>query len=386
MITYNRQSLDHLDQQQQARDAFEKKLITQEEYDRIRAARPYQFYLPDPFIRIGLFLLTVVAAACGLGLFLLGALGGGEMSMSIVTILFGVICIFVLEVFIHQRKMYGAGVDDALLWIGATLIFVGVEFYPNAGMSHTVESGFVLLLALLGILRYLDHGMALVAYGAFLCLIFYSVGSLGPVARSLLPFLVIGLSIAGYALFTRFAARPKLRHYHSCLGILRLATLISCYGAGNYYIVRELNAVISGQPGPIALGWLWWTLTLAIPIFYIVRGIKNKNTLFLWTGLALVAATIFTIRNYYHLAPVELELILGGVILLAGVYGLTRYLRTPKYGFTAEAPDHPHTLERLPVEGIILAESFSNVASQPADPGVRFGGGTTGGGGAGGQF
>lgn len=79
-------------------------------------------------------------------------------------------------------------------------------------------------------------------------------------------------------------------------------------------------------------------------------------------------------------------MIIGGVILHAGIYGLARYLRTPKHGFTAEAPDHPHALEQLPVEWIILVESFSNTAAQPADPGVRFGGGTTGGGGAGGQY
>lgn len=225
-----------------------------------------------------------------------------------------------------------------------------------------------------------------VAYGAFLCIIFYTVGQWGPVARALLPFLVMGLSIGCYFLFTRLHADTTLRHYRSCLQLLRIASLLSLYAAGNYYVVRETNALLSGRSGPVAIGWLWWLLTFLIPFGYIVKGLRRKDVLFLWTGMALVAASIVTFRYYYHLFPTESVMVIGGILLIAGIYGITRYLRTPRNGFTVAAPDHPHPMADLPVEALIIAESFKGITAQPADGGARFGGGDTGGGGAGGQY
>jgi hypothetical protein len=386
MIAYNHQSLDNLDLQQQAREAFEKQLISLDEYDRIRAAFPYSFFIPDIFVRIGLFLLTAIAAAAVLGLFLLAGLGGGEQSLSISFFLLGIVTVVVLELFIRQRKMKGSGVDDALLWFAILMLLGGINSSIVQKVTPATESGLVLILALIAILRYADHGMTLVAYGAFLCLIFYTVAQWGSVARALLPFLIMGLSIGCYFLFSRLHETSEARHYHSCLQLLRFATLLSLYAAGNNYIVRELNTVISAGHGPIPFGWLWWAFTALIPIAYIIKGVWKKDILFLWTGMALAAASILTIRYYYHLLPAEIVMIMGGIVLIAAVYGLSRYLRTPKKGFTAAASDQQHSLGGLPVEGLIIAESFSGVTARPADGGTHFGGGDTGAGGAGGQY
>jgi hypothetical protein len=387
MIAYNRQSLDNLDLQTEAQDAFEKKIISSGEYDRIRAAYPFHFYLPNFFVRIGFFILTAIAAACGLGIFLLMGLGGASEGVLYgIVVVYGLLAYGALELFIYNRKFHGSGVDDALLWIGALLIQQGISLSAGRSMHQTSYQGLILVIALLGMLRYTDRVMTLVAYGAFLNLVFSIVLGWGPAAQAFLPFLIIGLSIGGYFLFTRLQTIGSARHYRSCLQVLRIATLLSLYAAGNYYVVRELNASLSGSSGPVALGWLWWLLTAGIPVFYIVKGVQKKDTLFLWTGMALVAGTIFTLRYYYHVLPAEIAMIIGGIVLIAGVYGLTRYLRTPKHRFTAAAPDYPHVLENLPVEGLVLAESFSTVAAPTPDTGVRLGGGTTGGGGAGGQY
>ncbi|HVU96928.1 MAG TPA: hypothetical protein VHE34_16980 [Puia sp.] len=380
MIAYDRQSLDNLDLQQHAREAFEKGLITLEEYDRIRATYPYSFYLPNFFIRLGLFVVTVIAAAAVLGLFLLGGMEGQS------TLILGSITILVLELFIHQRKMNGSGVDDALLWVAVILFLAGIDFIGTTRITPAVESGLVLVLACIAVLRYADHGMTLAAYGAFLCLVFFTVGKWGPVARALLPFLVMSLSIGCYFLFTGLYIKTAFRHYRSCLYLLRLTTLLSLYASGNYYVVHELNGTIAGGGGPISLAWLWWSLTAIIPVFYIVKGVQKKDVLWLWTGMGLVAASILTVRYYYHLLPTEIAMLIGGIVLIAGVYGLTRWLRTPKHGFTAAAAGQPHPLADGLVEGLIIAESFREVAVQPADGGTHFGGGDTGGGGAGSQY
>ena len=95
-------------------------------------------------------------------------------------------------------------------------------------------------------------------------------------------------------------------------------------------MVNEMNAYMMGNSGnteSVSLGWLFWMLTAVTPLFYIYAGVRKKDHLFLWTGLGLIAATIFTIRYYYHLMPVEWELLSGGAVMFAIAYGLIRYLK-----------------------------------------------------------
>jgi hypothetical protein len=386
MIAYNRQSLDNLDLQLQAREAFEKNLLAAGEYARIIAAYPFRLYIPNSFIRIGLFLLTCVAASFGLGLLSLMIIDSFDKNIYIVLLVYAAIAVFVLELFIRNQKMHGAGVDDALLWIASALIFTGINLALKEPIPPATQSAIILFLALIGMLRYADRIMALVAYGALLAWVFYTALAWGPVGRGLLPFLIMALSIGCYFLFTTLQTKTSLRHYRTHIILLRLATLVSLYAAGNYFIIRELNASIAGQTASVSLGWLWWLFTFAIPVLYVINGVRKKDVLFLWTGMALASGAILTFRYYYHIVPTEIAMIVAGIVLIAGVYGLTRYLRTPRHGFTATAPNESHLLENLPVEGLVMAESFASVASAPADIGVKFGGGSTGGGGAGGQY
>jgi hypothetical protein len=385
MIAHNRQSLDNLDTQQEAAEALAKTVITQAEYDRIREACPFKLYSPNIFIRIGLFLLTVLAVACGLGLFMLMTLSGGEHAIGFILIFWGLAAYGGLELFIRSRGVYQAGVDDALLWLGGGLVFGGINLLAT-NISPILESWMVLVLAGWGVLRYADRLMALVAYGALISVIFHLTNAFGSFGSAILPFVIMALSVIAYLLFTRLSTDESLRHYHTCLLLLRMTALLSFYLSGNYFVVQHINASLHGEAAPVALSWLWWTYTLIVPVAYVVTGIRKKDTILLWTGLGLVAGAVFTIRHYYHILPTELAMIAGGIILIVGAWGLIRYLHTPKHGFTSIASDEPHLLENLPVESLILAETFKSVPAQPADQSGRFGGGSGGGAGAGGTY
>jgi hypothetical protein len=384
MIAYNRQYLDNRYVREEAAEAQRRKIISPDEYARIKTAYPDKLYTPNFFIRVGLFLLTALAVSCCLGLFVEAASSGN--SMGILLIFFGILSLGALELFIRVRSIHNAGIDDALLWTGMALILSGINLVADH-IPPSVESLITLLLSSIGVLRYADRVMAWVAYSALLSLIFYNMTGWGSAAFSILPFVVMTISIGCYFLFTRLADIASLRHYRSCLIGLKLATLLSFYLAGNEYVITTLHASLSRQSGPIALGWLWWILTLGTPVVYIIRGIRRKDVIFLWTGMALTAVAIFTFRYYYHIMSTELAMIIAGTMLLTLAWWLTSYLRTPKHGFTSAAPDQPHVLEKFPIEGLILAETFKAVSSVPSDqPGTRFGGGSGGGAGASGDF
>jgi hypothetical protein len=380
MIAHNRQSLDHRDAVRQAAEALAKNVITQAECDRIREAYPFKLYTPNVFIRIGLFLLTVLAVACGLGLFMLMTMGAGDHAMGYIFIFWGMAAYGGLEFFIKVRGVYRAGVDDALLWMAGGLVFGGTNWLADS-IPPTLESAMLLVPAGWGVLRYADRLMALVAYGALISVIFHILSG-GALGNAILPFVVMAVSVIAYLLFTRLSAIGSLQHYHACVLLLKAAALLSFYLSGNYYVVQHINASLRGEEAPVALRWLWWGFTAIVPVAYVLMGIRKKDTIPLWAGMALIGGAIFTIRNYYHVLAAELAMIIGGSILIATSYALIRWLHTPKYGFTSAAPDEPHPLENPIVESLILAETFKSTPGQPTDQAGRFGGGSGGGAGA----
>jgi hypothetical protein len=382
MIAYKPGAFYHRHIQSQANEALEKSVIDKAAYDRIAEAYPGILYTPNFFVRLGLFLLATLAVACGAGLLMLIS-SGGEYAIRVMAVFAG-LCVFgALEMFIRSRSPFRAGLDDGLVYSAVCLVYFGIVI-DAGGIGPSLECLILLVITLVCCIRYVDALMGLVAYGAYLGFIYFIAVQWGATGRALLPFIMMIASLAPRPLLHRLAKREAALPWRLCLDILNASTLLAFYLAGNYYVVREANALISGVPGPIPLAWLWWTLTIVTPFVYIGWGIRKKDPLFLWVGMALVTAAVFTFRYYYHVLPAELAMVIAGALLIALAYILLRYLRIPRHGFTSAPADEPHPLDTPLVEGLIVAETFQ--PQQPAESGFQFGGGSGGGGGAGGEY
>ena len=166
--------------------------------------------------------------------------------------------------------------------------------------------------------------------------------------------------------------------------MLQVLSLAIVYASLNYFVVRELSTVMFDLPenAPLTAGLFFWIWTYTVPLLYIVRGLQSKDHLLLRIGLLSIAATVFTFRYYYQVAPVEQILTVGGIILIFLSYAAIRYLNTPRRGITDKP--YEHKIEELQVESLVIGETFSEVPA--AGDGFTFGGGSAGGGGATGQF
>jgi hypothetical protein len=386
MIAYNRSGLDNLAMRKQADEAFEAGCITREENSRIGAAHPVDFYTPNIFVCIGLFLLTVIIAASSLGLLMLINGGDGD-SFAFRLIFFGLLCYAALEFVVYKQRHFRSGVDYGLLWMSAGLLYTGLYFAVN-NMSTTSQCISIFIISLLFTMRFANNIMVLIAYTALLAFII-NIAVFNRIAQLVAPFIIMAVSVASWFLSVRLYQHKTWRHYRQCLMVIKAATLVSFYLAGNYFVVSELRSYMFGPSlyaGSISMGWLFWTLTAATPFLYINQGIRKKDPIFLWAGLAMIAATVFTIRHYYHVLPLEWAMIPGGILLFAMAYGLIRYLRTARLGFTSLEYSKKHLLEKLNIESLVIAETFAKPAIAPATDGFQFGGGSGGGAGAGGQY
>jgi hypothetical protein len=388
MIAYNRTKLDKRNIQEQAKEALGDTCITGEEYAKIRASYPDGFYTPNTYIRIGLFLLTFLIGSFCVGLLALIAKvadnGFGWLLVGVGLLSYGL-----LEYLVYSRRHFMSGIDDALLWMAATIILLGL--YMAVGHFTLLRLCIALfLVTTVGALRFADRVMTLIAYGAWLGIIFKVADDLGTTGKLMIPFLILAVSVMMYFGFASLYRREKYRHYRSCLSILKAAGLISFYAAGNYFVVREIEVLVhwgpaqAGEGARLPLGWLFWTLTLCTPLYYIIHGLQKKEIIFLWAGLGLLTVSVFTVKHYYGFLPVEQAMTIAGFLLISLAYTCIKYLRIPRRGFTYQPLNSRYT-ESLHLESLVIAETMT----PPAAPGAndfQFGGGSGGGGGAGGQY
>ncbi|MBG8553291.1 hypothetical protein [Hymenobacter guriensis] len=368
-------------------------LLTAEQHQAIRARYPLEFYRPGLFLRIGLFLFTCIGVAGAAGF--LALILSDVVSSSFLKVL-AFLCaagsLAVLEMSIRGSRIYHAGADNALLycclgWV--TVLFTGVVYDVIPVASRHYESlgnpylqlalGPLFVVFLVATIRYADRLVAAATYLLLLLLVVNAALQV-PYGQALLPFVLMLVAVGAYWLVRQLHKRPDYLYYRSCLTLLEVLVLLTFYAAGNYYVVREANAMLSGAftSTQIPLAPVFYALTAGIPLYYIVTGLRRPSRIWLLTGLLTAVCSVATLRYYRSLLPPEIAAVLAGVVLLAVAAWAARYLRPERHGLTSLPDDEqpPH----FNLESLVVAQTA--VVPQAPQPGFEFGGGQFGGGGA----
>jgi hypothetical protein len=391
MIAYNTDWLDHLGMQASLEEGFRENWLSKEEFENGKKRFPVGFYSPNSMVRIGLFLLTLLIAIFSFAILSLifNSSAGYEEGFGVLSIITGLFCYVALEIVIRRFHHYQSGVDDALL--------VGVIIFLVTGMNLIVSisalgnAATLLIISAYMSVRFKDGLMSALVGLSLFSTLFYLYQGTGGMAITTAPFLIMAAAIGLYFFIRFLSGKPNCRHYANCFSIGKIIALIGFYAAGNYYLVRETGNYLfhlsleSGRGMPF--GWIFWFFTIFVPLFYLMAGIQKKDIVLLRCGLILILPTVLTVRNYYHFFPAELALVIAGSGMILLAYGLIRYLKVPRHGFTSTPSLKKEFIGQRQVEALIIAETFGGHPSKSADPGpTEFGGGSGGGGGAGGEF
>jgi hypothetical protein len=389
MIAYSSASLDNLYIQEQAAIAKEKACITTEEQQAIAAAHPVDLYSPNVYMRIGIFILTTIILLFSFGLFALMANSGGDAGFSTLCLFFGAGAYGLAEYMVREKKHFKSGADAALIWGAGISLLTAIGIITDGNAPVWVWCLLTCVISTYFVLRFADVSMSIVAHLALLGLVFSLFENMGGMAKVVIPFMVILVSLGVYLLSVSLAAVHTYRHYKKCLQMIQVCALITLYLGGNYFVVRELSIemfhldLLPGQD--IAGGWFFWILTVLVPLVYISAGIRRKDRILIGTGLLLIAVMVYTIRYYHSVAPLEVAMTLGGMVMIGIAYALIRYLKTPRHGFTADSAGERHAMEALQIESLVIAQTMSHAATPQPDQ-YQFGGGSGGGGGASGEY
>ncbi len=235
--------MDNLRTREEIENAFYLNTISKEEKENAEALYPVGFYMPNPYIRTGLFILTIIIAAFSFGLLSLPFLSNIDRAYSTLILFTGLVSYACLEFFVQRKNHYKSGVDDALLWISGICIAGGLNAMMN--ISASGNALLIFILSTFFFLRFTDMVMSVIAAVSFLALCFFQYSRLGNFAEATTPFLLMALAAVIYFFAKKLPQRKDLRFYSSCGAAVEIIMLLCFYAAANYFTVREMsNAIV----------------------------------------------------------------------------------------------------------------------------------------------
>jgi len=373
---YNQTWVENLHLQRQAAEWKSRNLLTEDQEAQVKELFPEKFYRPGIFVKIGLFCFAVVATCFFVGFLSLFTYDtSSEIGFSTLSIICCACFVFVLEYLIKTKNLFHSGVDNALLYAAVTAAMVPIFLL----FEHAPVWAYCLIaLAVIipATLRYADLLGPIAIFGLTFTIMAEWVMKF-PLGKALLPFAVMILSAAIYTL----ARKNKDVYYRECRQVLEVLSLVTFYLGGNYLVVRELNALISGLnvavAPQIAFAPLFYFFTFIIPAAYIYFGLKTADRILFIIGLIALAFSVYTYKYYFGILTASQGLVLAGALMITVAIALVKYLHTPRHGISDEQ-NRKNSLENL--QAIITARELG---ATPAGPSLEFGGGTFGGGGAG---
>lgn len=387
MLAYDSAALDRRAVTMAAHAAERAGLISGEELSAIDSAYAADLHRPNIFIRIGIFLLTVVIVSLVFAFLCLLVSASSEAAIAAIALVFASVLYAILEWVVREKKQYHSGLDDALMWLAATSLLSAISILlPH--VSAKSESLLILVFSAAFAWRFASATMTAAAFIALLCFVFFSLSSWGTIAKAVLPFVLMAISWLTYMIARKNIGLRALRHYHSCIFLLQALALLTLYTSVNFFVVSELSNrlfgvhVSDGASHPADV--LFWLTTISIPPIYIVLGLRRKNSLQLRAGLILSAATVYTI-HYYHqwVSPAQAAALAGAALCLVA-YITSRYLRSPRHGITLQQQHEAN--KQLALEALVAAQAFHPHPQTDITQHAEFGGGSGGGGGASGNF
>lgn len=387
MIVFDKELLENTFLLEEAKRLNNEKVIPAEQLQHIKLQLPILKSQNNILIRIGFFILGCMLFSSIVGVLSLFTLGFGGSHFGFYTFLYTVIGIAGSEFLSKQQKQYGYGLDDAFI--------LGFQGFFCATLGITFESPMAafIALAIIGFftcLRYVHTLSILLSLIGLTGAICYAVLELKAVNSAFLPFVLFFLAIILYSIYLKVSKDNKFYYYTNPILLLQGFALLLGYFSMNYLVVRELSesllnlTIEAGQDIPFA--FLFYGFTFLIPISYIVYSLYSKDKLMLIIGFLCFGFSIFTIRFYYHLMPIEVALILGGMLLFATAYFAIRKLKDKETGITFK-PARGSDSDILPnIEALVVNSQVDLKVPTQSQGDMPFGGGGFSGGGSGESF
>ncbi|WDF65222.1 hypothetical protein [Flavobacterium sp. KACC 22763] len=387
MIVYNKQLLDNEVLVDEADALYKGGFISKEQKKFIEKELPVLKSQNNILVRLGFFLLGCLLYGSICGAISLFGLSAENTFFKICCYIFAAVGFAGVELLANQ-EYHNHGLDDA--FILNALLCLGVAVGITTEGYEMVIAFFVAVGALFMFLRYLHVLSMLVFCLSATAFLFYGMFEFGDIGKAILPFLAMIFAAGFYFLTKKMMNRLNESYYYNGLLLANSFCLVLFYLSCNYLVVRELSAELLGtevKPGTdIPFAYFFYVFTFIVPVLYLVQALKAKDRIMLWLSFLAIAFSIYTVRFYHSVLPIEVALTLGGVVLFVIAYFSIKKLKEKESGLTFKPDRINHSDNLLNAEALVVASTFGMKPEVKTGSPMEFGGGGFSGGGSEGSF
>ncbi|MEN2488313.1 hypothetical protein AAYQ05_11000 [Flavobacterium sp. B11] len=387
MIVYNKQLLDNEALTDEADALFQGGFISKDQKKFIEKELPVLKSQSNILVRIGFFLLGCLLYGSICGAISLFGLSAENAFFKICCYIFAAIGFVGVEL-LANLEYHNHGLDDA--FILNALLCLGAAIGITTEGYEMVIAFFVAIGSLFMFLRYLHVLSMLVFCLSATAFLFCGMFEFGDIGKAILPFIAMIFAAVFYFLTKKRMNCLNESYYYNGLLLANSFCLVLFYLSCNYLVVRELSAALLDveiKPGTdIPFAFFFYAFTFLVPIVYLIQALKTKDRIMLWLSFLAVAFSIYTIRFYHSVLPIEVALTLGGIILFAIAYFSIKKLKEKESGLTFKPDRINHSDSLLNAEALVVASTFGMKPGVKTDSPMEFGGGGFSGGGSEGSF
>jgi hypothetical protein len=377
-------------------------LITGEQHQHLEEETVSDLRTTNIFLRLVLFLFTLIAVAAAIGLFFFLFLSRpSQPTVGIALLFFSTIAYAAAEWAVREGRFYRHGIEEALAVSSVGLLCLGTQAaffsYPYAAKPTPATSLVPVLGALLSVWIWRRFGLwyfFLAAMGFVALLPGHWTSSLAAQHLAIALLYAVGLLLLS-------ATRPREdflapREAHSLAeALLWLGIYLALNLRLSALVMPGLFWLAHARPGPeIAGSFYWFTFAIiwCLPPLILTRAVRRKDRFVLWAGATAAVLTLASNKPYLGWQRHTWDPMLLGILLAGVAIYLRRWLAAGtngvRHGFTAERlsrRDQRWLDAGASVLGLVSPQAVTPPA-QTASPDVPFGGGASGGAGVSGDF
>jgi hypothetical protein len=376
--------------------------LTKEQYQRLEQETVSELRTTNIFLRLILFLFTLITVGAATALFFeIFLLGPSEQTIGIFLLIFAAVCYGAAEVAVSQTRLHRYGIEEALAACSVGFLCVGMQiaFFSGAYSAepHSARIMVPAAGAVFSLWIWRRFGL-LYAYLAAMIFVLFLPGYWTS-AQSAQHVIVAVFYTAGLICVALVRRRHRFDYLDADYSLIEALSWLGIYLAINLKL-SSLNlfgqrwgggiGVTSGFPRPFY--WTTWLLIWCLPPIVLARGVRQKDRSVIAVGAIAAILTLVCNKPYLGWQRHTWDPMLLGILLTGVALFIRRWLaRGPggiRHGFTAArlSRKDKHWMDAgSAVLGLTSPQSVTP-SPQTKSSDFRFGGGASGGGGAGGDF
>jgi len=381
--------------------------LTKAQYQLLEPETVSDLRTTNIFLRLVLFLFTLIIVGAAAGLFFLVFLSRpSEQTAGVFFLIFAAVCYAAAEVAVSQARLYRYGIEEALAVCSVGFLCVGLQAAVFSGSPFSPRPDAAQFLvpaagAVFALWIWRRFGFSYAFLAAMIFVLF--LPGYWTSSHSAQHLIVAGVYATGLASVAAVRSRHRFDYLDEGYSLVEAMLWLGIYLAINLQL-SSLNLLSLNMPvwwwggiratSEFARPFYWgtWVLIWCLPPVVLARGFRQKDRFVIAVGMIVATLTLVANKPYLGWRRHTWDPMLLGILLTAVAVFIRRWLaRGPggvRHGFTAarlSGKDKHWMNVGSNVLGLVSPQSITP-ERQTNDAGVHFGGGHSGGGGASSDF